>query len=340
MRVALDTQLAVGTATGIGVYARDLAGALVHAGIDVEALHADWLDPWRFDRRVLWDQVLLPLLAARSGAPLLHATAGTMPLLATIPVVVTVHDLAWHRVQAHTRGYARRYFGALMARAYRSAAAVIADSHFSAAEIAELIGRTDVDVVYPGVDERFAHLARTPGDPPVALVVGTVERRKNLMRAVELLAAVADLHVVSVGPETPYAGEVRARARELGVAERVTFRGYVGQRELDQLYATATLALVPSRYEGFGYALAEALCAGLPVIAARSSSLVEVAGDAAQLIDPDDAGGWIDAVRAILADRGAAERRAGLARPAAVTRFAWPAAAHACAHVYRRVLER
>jgi glycosyltransferase involved in cell wall biosynthesis len=337
LRIALDTQLAVGTATGIGVYARDLADALVRAGVDVERVHAAWLDPWRFDRRILWDQVLFPLLAARSGADLIHASAGTMPLVASLPVVVTVHDLAWHRVQAHTRAYARVYFGALMVGAYRRAAAIVADSHFAANEIRELVGRDDVDVIYPGVDLRFGAIVRAPDAEPFALAVGTIERRKHLLRAVETVAAIPALRLVAVGPPTPYADEVRARIAELGIGERVELRGYVTRTELDRLYATATLALVPSRYEGFGYALAEALCAGLPVIAARSSSLVEVAGDDAPLVDPDDAAGWIDATRALLAARDAAEARAAAIRAAACERFAWSTAARACAAVYTRV---
>ena len=338
MRVALDTQLAVGTATGIGVYQRDLARALIAAGTDVRALQWPALDPWRFDRRVLWDQVVLPVLAARSGADVLHAASGTLPLACTLPTVVTVHDMAWLRVQAHTRAYARAYFGTLMKRLYRGAAAVITDSAFARDEFLELAGsRGDVHVVYPGVDERFTAIVRRPRARPLALVVGTVERRKNLVRAIETLAEVDGLDLVAVGPPTPYLDEVRARIAALGLGERVTLLGYVGRAEIDALYAKATLALVPSRYEGFGYALAEALCAGLPVVAARSSSLVEVADGAVPLADPDDAAGWIDAVRAILADRDAAEARAASARARAAERFAWPRAAVACAAIYRRL---
>ncbi len=334
VRVALDAQLAVGTATGIGVYVRDLARALPATGVDVRALAAPWLDPWRFDRRVAWDQVLFPLLAARSGAQVIHAASGTMPLVAHAPIVVTVHDMAWQRVQAHTRGYARAYFGGLMRARYRAAAALIADSSFAANEVRELVGRDDVQVVYPGVDERFAALTRTPDEAPFALAVGTIERRKHLIRAVETIAAIPGLRLVAVGPLTPYADEVRARIAELGVGDRVELRGYVERTELDVLYARATMALVPSRYEGFGYAVAEALCAGLPVIAARTSSLIEVAGDDAPLLAPDDASGWIDAARALLAGRDAAERRAVDARARAVTRFAWATAAARCAAIY------
>lgn len=337
MSVALDVQLAVGTATGIGVYQRDLAAALVRAGVDVRPLAAPWLDPWRFDRRVLWDQLILPALAARSGARLLHATAGTMPLVRTLPAIVTVHDLAWLRVQGHTRPYARAYFGGLMRRLYARADAIVLDSAFSRDEFVALAGpRGELHVISPGVDPRFAGIVRAPRDRPLLLAVGTVERRKNLVRAVEALAAHPDAELVAVGPPTPYVDEVRARAAALGVADRVTLRGYVERAELDALYARAAAALVPSRYEGFGYAVAEALCAGLPVIAARSSSLVEVAGGEGVLVDPDDPAAWSEAVGAFLADRDAAQARAAAARPGAIARFDWQRAAAQCAALYAR----
>ncbi|MBV8748335.1 MAG: glycosyltransferase, partial [Candidatus Eremiobacteraeota bacterium] len=172
---------------------------------------------------------------------------------------------------------------------------------------------------------------------PFALVTGTVEARKNLLVLVEALPALPSLRVVSVGPHTPYADAVRARASALGVADRLELRGYVAQSALDDLYARAACALIPSRYEGFGYALAEALCAGVPAIAARSSSLVEVADGAVPLVDPDDMAGWVEAVRAVLADRDGAERRAAGMRSGASARFAWRTAAEAMIAVYARV---
>ena len=287
---------------------------------------------------MLWDQLLLPWQAARSGATLLHASAGTMPFVRTLPTVVTVHDLAWHRVQSHTRSYARAYFGTLQARAYRHAAAIVCDSQFSANEYNELIdSNARVNVVYPGVDERFARIARNPDERPFALVVGTVEARKNLGVLVETLPAIPSLRIVSVGPHTPYADEVRARAQALNVADRLDLRGYVTEDELDDLYARAACALIPSRYEGFGYALAEAMCAGIPSIVARSSSLIEVASDAVQLVDPDDTDGWTQAVTTLLADREAAQRHADTQRPAAHGRFAWTTAAANLRAIYARI---
>ena len=338
MIVALDTQLAVGTATGIGVYERDLAAALRNEGVDVRELRAPRLDPWRFDRRVLWDQVLLPRQAARSGATLLHAASGTMPLLRTLPTVVTVHDLAWHRVQAHTRAYARAYFGKLQSHAYKSAAAIICDSTFSANEYHALIDpNAHIDVVHPGVDPRFATLTRRPEETPFALVTGTVEARKNLEVLIEALPHVPGLRIISAGPPTPYADTIRARAAALHVADRIELRGYVPREDLDDLYARATCALVPSRYEGFGYALAESMCAGVPVIAARSSSLIEVANGKIPLIEPYDASAWAEAIRTLLANRDEAERHARAIRTETAERFAWSKAARATIAVYERV---
>jgi glycosyltransferase involved in cell wall biosynthesis len=336
--VALDTQLAVGTATGAGVYERDLARALRGAGVEVRALAEPRLDPWRFDRRVLWDQLLLPLAAARSGATVLHAASGTVPLLRTLPTVVTVHDVAWLRVQAHTRSYARAYFGALQARAYRTVAAVVCDSIFSADEYRALVDpHANPDVVYPGVDPRFATIVRRPDPDPFALVVGTVEARKNLAILIEALPALPHLRLISVGPHTPYADEIRTRAAALGVADRLDLRGYVPLPELDDLYARAACALIPSRYEGFGYALAEAMCAGLPALAANTSSLIEVANNGTPLIDPDDAGAWTEAIRTLLDNRDDAERKAAALRERTITRFAWPTAARDLIAIYERV---
>ena len=339
MRVAFDAQLTVGTATGIGTYQRELAAALTAAGLDIVMLANAGLDPWRFDRRVLWDQIMLPAQTARSGAALLHATAGTLPLLRTMPAVVTIHDLAWLRVQQHTRSYARAYFGALQRRLARGADAIIADSAFTAAEIAELIApRAPVHVVHLGVGEERARAARTPRHiAPFALVTGTVERRKNLGAIVEALPQLPRLRVVSIGPLTPYARDVARRAAELGVDDRLELRGYVEPAERARLEAEATLALVPSRYEGFGYALADALVGGIPVIAARSSSLVEVAGGDAVLVDPDDTAGWTHAIAALLADPGAAEQRAAALRVRSAARFAWPLCAQATRAVYASV---
>ncbi len=339
MIVALDAQLTVGTATGIGEYVNGLTASLRDDGHDVRALREPGLDPWRFDRRVLWDQVLLPLRARMSGADVLHCTSGTMPLVSMLPAVVTVHDVAWLRVQRHARFYARYYFGAFSLERYRHARAIVVDSAFSRAELLAVAPHLDarrVHVVYPGVAGDFIGLADRASDGRTILVVGTVERRKNMEIVVRALAQMPRARVVSVGPATPYRDECARLAADLGVSDRVEFRGYVDRSTLLDLYRRCAVVAMPSRYEGFGYAAAQALCAGVPTIVAACASLPEVVGGDAPALPPDDVDAWVHALRA--ACDGNIDGAPANARASAIARFAWSCSAHALRDLYERVL--
>jgi len=346
VRVGLDTQLAHGTATGIGEYVAGLARALERRGVEVVALENARFDPWRFDRRVLWDQVLLPFAAARARIDVLHCTSGTMPLLASVPIVATVHDVAWLRVQGHAKRYARAYFGAFQLARYARARRIVVDSLFSRDELLATAQDASIsldferiDVAYPGVASDVMVNARArDDDAPFVLAVGTVETRKNLAVLVRALASLPTLRVISVGPATPYADTCRALAHELGVAERFDVRGFVGRGELLALYARALVAAVPSRYEGFGYGAAQALCAGVPLVVADAASLPEVVAGSAPLVAPDDLAGWVDALATVAATRDAAESQAAGVRAAACARFAWSTCAQTIEGAYARVL--
>ncbi len=338
MRVAFDAQLTVGTATGIGEYVRGLVDALRDVGEDVVELRDRRIDPWRFDRRVLWDQVLLPQAASRSGAALLHCASGTVPLASSMPIVVTVHDVAWMRVQRHARWYARRYFGAFSIARYRRAAAVLTDSAFSRAELLDVSSRIDatrVHVIAPGVASDFARVRRS-SDRQTILAVGTIEPRKNLEHLIRLLPRLPHARLVAVGPATPYRDACVAAARELGVADRVEFRGYVPRGALLDLYATAAVAAAPSLYEGFGYAAAQALCAGLPCVVSDRASLPEVAGSDALAVALEDADGWAGALSSAI--DGERDGIAAASRERCVRRFSWSACAAKVREIYRAVL--
>jgi glycosyltransferase involved in cell wall biosynthesis len=335
VKVALDAQLTVGTATGIGEYVRGLADALRRRALEVIELRDPALDPWRFDRRVLWDQVILPRRARSSGAQLLHCTAGTMPGVLKIPIVVTVHDLAWHEVQAHAPAYARYYFGPFSLRRYRRAARIIVDSSFSRNVLLPMLRDFDpgrVDVVYPGVAADFCRVTRSPSDGRTILAVGTVERRKNLEVLIRALAHLPDARLVAIGPHTPYARECVQIAEGLNVADRVAMPGYVPREELVALYECCAVAAVPSRYEGFGYAAAQALCAGVPCVVSDRTSLPEITRGDATIVDADDAAAWACALSGAL--RGSDDAGAALARAGAIARFSWEASAERIERIY------
>jgi glycosyltransferase involved in cell wall biosynthesis len=335
VKVAIDAQLAIGTATGIGEYTLGLVAALRAQGTEVVELSEPGLDPWRFDRRVFWDQVLLPQRARRSGAALLHCASGTAPLRSPIPFVVTVHDVAWLRSRVGERSYARYYFGRFSLERYRRASAIAVDSLFSLGELSEVLPDFDasrVRVVYPGVSDDFGRLQRRSGDGRTILAVGTVERRKNIEAVIKALPRVRDARLVSVGPYTPYQDECKRMAAEYGVSDRVEFRGYVDRKSVLELYASAAVVAVPSRYEGFGYAAAQALCCAVPVVVSDRSSLPEIVGAFGRVVAIDDVGAWGEALEAAL--RGDDDARAMAARSICVERFSWSTSAADAASMY------
>ncbi len=337
MKVALDAQLVVGTATGIGEYVHGLTASLRLLNVKVEELAEPRLDPWRFDRRVLWDQVIMPLRASASRADLLHCASGTMPLYSPVPVIVTVHDVAWLKAQAHARPYARYYFGQFALQRYRSARRIVVDSDFSRKELLEVseLHEDRVSVVYPGVAHDFCALVRRPNADRTILAIGTVERRKNLEILIRTLPALPEVRIISIGPPTPYQTECVTLAQELGVLDRVDFRGYVSRDELLEAYATCSVVAAPSRYEGFGYSVAQSLCIGAPVIVSDQSSLPEVAQGAVPIVGVDDVDGWTAALGAILDHPPVPDPAI---RTRSIERFSWRTSAVAMVEVYRKAL--
>lgn len=340
MKIAVDAQLAVGTATGIGEYVRGLCAALREAGTDVKELREPALDPWRFDRRLLWDQLLLPLRALESRAELLHCAAGTMPLMSALPIVVTVHDVAWLKVQAHTPAYSRWYFGRFSGMLYRRANHIVVDSHFSRSELLGIlpIEPHRVSVVYPGVSPDFFRIARSVRASRTILVVGTVEPRKNLDVLIRALPALPGATIVSLGPSTPYQGQCEELAQRLGVRDRVEFRGYVPRIELLQWYTVCAVAAVPSRYEGFGYAAAQALAAGVPLLVSNASSLPEIAGGDAMTVAAQSPAEWAIALEGALKNGAPGGAQESASRERAAARFSWETSALQMRDVFRQVL--
>jgi len=213
----------------------------------------------------------------------------------------------------------------MVPRSVRRAARVITVSERTKRDLVELYGASEgkIVVVPNGVDPAFRPAA-TNGRGGYALLVGAVQARKNPLAAAEA-AARAGLPLVAVGP-----AKEPALAREL---ERrgVTLRGYVPKEELAELYRGAACLLFPSRYEGFGLPVLEAMASGTPVVAADEPALREVAGDAAVFAAPD---GLAEGIELALRER---ERlvAAGLER---ARLFSWEAAARRTLEVYREVL--
>jgi len=337
LRVALETQFAHGTPTGLGTYAKRLTNALAARGdVEIVELSDDSFDVWRFDRRLYWDQVRARHLAVRARADVVHFTGGTMPWWPPHPCVLTLHDVAWLRGSVDGSLHQRWYFGGLQRSLSRQADRIAADSQCARDEIVERIAVTPAKVVVTGagVDDAWFGLSPQAGAGRYVLCVGTVERRKDLITALRALVDLPGVRLISAGPLTRYAAAVTAEANRLSLADRVTLEGYVSEAALHELYRNASAFVFPSQYEGFGLPPLQALAAGLPVVAADIPVMREVLGDCAVFARSGESESFADALRTTL-ELGADVRERAQRGVVWARQFTWSSVAERMTRLYR-----
>jgi alpha-1,3-rhamnosyl/mannosyltransferase len=362
-RIGFDGRALASPAAGMRRYTQELFGALarldpsltmVAVGASAQSIVPEGIE--RVDpasslpTNLGWMFTGLPLTARRARVDAFHAPAYTTPL-GIRPVVVTIHDVSYARHPEwypYKRDPVRRAF---YRRSAVSADRIITDSAFSKAEIIAAYGvRPDsIDVVPLAAASSFAPgpVLPLPHRCPAHFIlhVGDVHVRRNLEMVARALQAVRarnrslhDVALVLAGVDRGAAeGLAHVSASAGGDTPLVWFAGAVDERALLALYRSAAMLVYPSRYEGFGLPLLEAMGCGVPVVAAAASSIPEVAGDAAMLLHPDNEAGWIDAIEQVLEDRAHANamRSAGVARAA---QYTWRRTAIETAAVYRKLL--
>jgi glycosyltransferase involved in cell wall biosynthesis len=307
-------------------------------------------------RDLWWHQIGVTLAARHAGADLLHLPTSLGPARPAMPTVVTIHDLIALRFPEYFPAWQRLYAAAVLPRLARNARAVIAVSTATKQDIVERLGVAEqqVTVVPNGIEPAFTALVpgsdqahevrsrlRLPRD--FVLTVGTLEPRKNLPRVLEALhrlrsrPATAGVHLVHAGPAGWLADDVARTVHALHLSDAVHFLGFVPAADLAALYSLARICVYPSLYEGFGLPVVEAMACGCPVITSNVSSLPEVAGDAAVLVDPASADEITEAIASLWCDepRRGALRARGLQRAGG---FTWERTARETAAVYDAAL--
>lgn len=318
-----------------------------------------WFSARNRTLRVFWEQLRLPRISARE-VDVLHAPAYVMPLISLVPVVVTVHDTIALRhpelVRRASVSHMKRFLPKTLARAE----IVLVPSHAVAKDLRKLAREFERDdakrakargagplkinlkdklrVVPFGVGPEFAPIegdaarAEARGqlglEKPYVLFVGRVEPKKNLRRVVEaffaaVIARKLPHDLVLVGPATRRARKpLKKLVRELGLAERVKLMGYVPDDKMPRLYAAAEAVLFPSKVEGFGFPLLEAMASGTPCVISRDAALAELAGKAAVSVDAENLQHLRTALERVLLERDTAKalREKSIAR---AREFTW-----------------
>ncbi len=305
----------------------------------------------RREQWVFGEQALLPRLGARAGVQLMHSLASTAPARGSFRRVVTVHDLIYARVPEAHAGLRGRGMRIVVPLGLRRAHRILAVSQSTREDLVELLGiaRERIDIVPQGVGEvrRAQPLAEAPtrarfelGERRVLLSLSAKRPHKNLLALIGALARIPAERrplLVLPGYSTWHEAELRERAESLGLARDVRFEGWVSEAELEGLWELADAFVYPSLYEGFGLPVLEAMARGVPVACANTSSLPEVAGDAALLFDPGAEEEIAAMIECLLGDPALVERlRAkGLQR---VRRFTWQHTARLTLESYARAL--
>lgn len=371
MRVAIDARLNAYRQGGISQYTRQLLTALPEVARDDEFVslqHRDHLRPIAIAPNVLrrtvftpphhrFEQWTLPLEVMLARPQVLHSPDFIAPLRRTCPAVVTIHDLAFMHYPEILDDAARAYYSQVKANAPR-ADGIIAVSEATRQDIAQFIDLPieQIDVIYEAAAPLFQRISLREGEARVLnatpveadsflLFVSTLEPRKNLPTLLQALRICIDrrpdagYRLVIVGRRGWRDEPIFTAVRDLNLGEHVLFAGGVGQYDLRWLYNACRMYINPSLYEGFGLPLLEAMACGAPCLAAATSSLPEIGGNAALYVPPLDAAAWADEIEALWADeaRRAELSRLGMAR---AQQFSWIRAARETLDVYRRAAER
>ena len=341
MRVAINAWFLNQPGTGSGQYLHGLLRALPQVAgahefllvvppgpvqLTIPGLHIQFRTLtapfWRTDiGKVLFEQVAFPRIARRWGADVAHVPYWGSPLRPTLPTVVTVHDLIPLLLPDYRGGLPVRLYTRLVAAAARHADMILTDS---------LASKRDAEAHLELPPERVqaVYLAPAPdfqpepqdGDEAIRRGYGLPERyvlylaghdvRKNVAGLVEAFAIVAqadDDVTLAIGGRLPEHGrpplyDPRPLVKSLGLGDVVWFLGWVEEAHKPALYRGAACAAFPSRYEGFGFPVLEALACGTPLVTGNASSLPELAGDAAFAVDPDDTEALAGAILSCLVD--------------------------------------
>ncbi len=352
MKIGIDVHSTHQRKTGIGVYTYNLMRSLPSVDSANQYLFYGNRAPrnLRTVERMVRENTYLPLRSVLDRLDLLHVPGYAAPLFSSGTLVVTVHDLIGMIYPENLALMSRFYWGTWLPMVVSRADRIVADSLNTQRDLIRLLGIPEkkIRVVPLAADPKFHPVRDSVALAQVkkrfnlakafVLYVGTIEPRKNLVRVMEAWARVRrrtkiPYQLVITGFQAWAYREVSDLVRHLGIKRDVVFTGYVRDEELPLLYNASDLFIFPSLYEGFGMPVLEAMACGVPVLTSNTSSIPEVAGDAAIMVDPTDTESMARAIGQALEDK---ELRSRLiqAGPVRAAQFTWEKTARATLEAY------
>jgi glycosyltransferase involved in cell wall biosynthesis len=335
----------------LGSRQRDHIFPVTHSSVSLPSLRGARLG--LSINKTLWMQAVLPLQLSRLGVDVCHFTNSVAAWWTPCPSVVTIHDTTlWMFPRYHPR---RRLLAMrpLIPAGARHAKAIIAVSAATKRDVVRTLHVPDekVHVIYEAAAPHFRPLPRNGALEAVRhkynlpesfiLYVGTIEPRKNLERLLQAFELVRlqgcrSQALALVGGRGWNDAAILACVERIGLDGSVRVLGHTPTDDVVALYNLADVVALPSLYEGFGLPVIEAMACGTPVVTSPNGSLAEIAGTAAEFVDPTQVESIAAGLHAVLSDRGkrAALGAAGLERAA---QFSWEAAADQTRQVYEAV---
>jgi glycosyltransferase involved in cell wall biosynthesis len=294
--------------------------------------------------RMIWEQTALPLAATHLKLDAMLNPGFTAPLLSPCPQVTVFHDMQHKRHPEYFRWFDRPFWRFFLYWSARRSQRLIAVSDATAADVLRYYPRISKDnlrVVPHGVDPEFAQVREVRRPEPFLLAVSTLHPHKNLDGVLRAFASFRRSHpgfrLVVCGMHGFVTGPLRDLRRELALDDAVEFPGWIPRQQVYDLFARAWAFIYPTRFEGFGLPILEALAAGIPAACSSIEPLKTLAGGAAEMFDPNDPDAMAQAMARVTDDETLRARLTD-AGPRQAGKYSWEAAAHGTLEALRSVI--
>ena len=359
MKIVMDGQPTVIQKSGFGHYIVNLVKHLnaFDEDINIALVSPDDKTDLSTPKRIIWDQWSFPKKAKMEKPDIIHKPCFSAPIFKNGPTIVTAHDLIPLIFPKNLSFFSRFFYNKVMPFSFRFVDAIITDSEHSKKDLIKYlkIKSNKITVIPLAAGDNYQQVKDKLKIKKVMkkygikknyiLSVSTIEPRKNVPFLIKTFAEVVkmnpelDFQLVLTGKKGWGLEAINQIISEEKIEDKVVFTGYVEDVDMATIYSGATLFAFPSIYEGFGLTPLEAMACGVAVICSNASSLPEVCGDAAIMLDPNNMTDWRENIASMLTDSDLRKRysQKSLKRSSL---FSWEKTAKETLEVYKRVLKK